>query len=287
MFATACRTRLAGCTGVDDFGQNATFNTVRAAVSSQTTCREDIRPGVPALNDSRIRNMLKTEFVAYLLRFMTSVVPMSEQPSETVDSVTDRYTQIAETIADVVMDPNEEPAFRGEHGREMTGVLLASIARFESNYKKGPIHGDCSDSRDGICRNDNKRPRSFCYMQIMPGPSGIVLVDQGWNYAADGDAAIHGSDLDADVDLCFRVGLHMARASLKTTGDLGVYTGEGKGGKKSEHRIKLAKWWFLKSPVTKEIRDEKGDRTHVGWIGFDDSFGHGAGLRARGLSSCF
>lgn len=185
------------------------------------------------------------EMIAYLVKFMMTVIPTNAHLSENATDVETRYQHHAEVITKVAMDPDEPPLFKGDNGRLLTALLMTSVDRFESSFVKGPIVGDCN-TKDGYCRKPTDKPRSFCFMQIMPGPFGITLKGDVYGRGTRDEPGIKGADLLEDDELCARVGLHMMRESMRATGDLGVYTGEGKGGKKSKHRIDLAKWWFTK-----------------------------------------
>lgn len=184
---------------------------------------------------------------AYLMKLMVSSVPISAHSGEQELSVNQRYQEMAEAILTVTNDSAEAPLFKGEDGRLKTSLLMLSIARFESSFARGPIHGDC-EKANGKCTT---KPKAFCMMQVQPGPTGIVLDSERWRYAKRGETAITGDVLDRDPLACVRVALHMARESMQLVGDLGIYTGEGKGGKLSANRMQLAKYWLRKFPVEK------------------------------------
>jgi len=65
-----------------------------------------------------------------------------------------RYASIAQDLADVALDPEEEPLFAGDVGRAQTALLMLAITRYESGGWRADIDnqkpsGDCSG---GKCR---------------------------------------------------------------------------------------------------------------------------------------
>ena len=71
----------------------------------------------------------------YLLGAAHSFYPVSNHHfHEKVEVTEARYAQFAEDIAEFVMDPNVEPLFGGLDGRIETGLLLISLASFESMF---------------------------------------------------------------------------------------------------------------------------------------------------------
>lgn len=78
--------------------------------------------------------------VLYLTAAMASWVPMTDHGYyEKLEDTQARYSAIATTIAVAVLDENQTPIFNDEDdqiNRVKTGLLLASIAGYESFYKK-------------------------------------------------------------------------------------------------------------------------------------------------------
>lgn len=71
----------------------------------------------------------------YVLNAMMTWVPESNHSYYEKPAVTDaRYINIALAIAEVALDPNQEPFFDGEDGRLRTALVLASIASHESKF---------------------------------------------------------------------------------------------------------------------------------------------------------
>jgi hypothetical protein len=103
-----------------------------------------------------------------------------------------RYTEIANDIAAVVYDPQEQPLFSGDDARAKTALVLASIAAHESVFR--------ADVEDGRARGDGGT--SWCFMQLHIGSGKTV---EGWT----------GKDVTSDRRLCFRAGLHVAKESFR------------------------------------------------------------------------
>jgi len=71
----------------------------------------------------------------YLLGAAHTFYPVSNHSFHESKAVTEaRYTQFSEDIAEFVLDPNIEPLFAGDNGRIETGLLLVSLASFESMF---------------------------------------------------------------------------------------------------------------------------------------------------------
>jgi hypothetical protein len=105
-----------------------------------------------------------------------------------------RYASIADDIAAVVSDPDEEPLFDGDAGREATGLMLAAIAWHESAFRR-----DVDICKGAHSRGDHGR--SIGLLQLMSGP----------NY--EGHSA---KDICADRKLAIRLGLHVLRRAKST-----------------------------------------------------------------------
>lgn len=76
--------------------------------------------------------------VSYILAAMMSWVPTTDHAftGEKPEVTLARYTDIATTIAEVAMDPNNIPLFDGDSGRIQTALLLASVASSEGFFRK-------------------------------------------------------------------------------------------------------------------------------------------------------
>lgn len=151
---------------------------------------------------------------------------------------------VAADVAAIAYDPAEPPLFAGPDGRAKTALLIASVTFFESQYRE--------DIDAGRCRKDEcDRGRAFCMLQVQPGPGGLVLVGDEWDYAdrVPGARALRGEDLVADRQLCVRAALHMMRASMRHVHSLGEYTGEGRDGPRARWRLTYAKRWLERNPA--------------------------------------
>jgi hypothetical protein len=126
-----------------------------------------------------------------------------------------RYESIARDAAEVAFDSDEAPLFPGPLGRTKTAALILSIASYESAFEE--------DVDVGTKRGDHGR--SWCLAQINLGTARVRVEDQGqrWAYSFDG-VGWSGRDLVRDRKKCFRTALHMARTSLRSCGNLSVYT---------------------------------------------------------------
>lgn len=73
------------------------------------------------------------DLVDYLFAFFLAAVPAEHHAhKEPLETTLARYSDIADDIAAVALDPTEDPVFDGPDGRAKTAVLLASIAAAES-----------------------------------------------------------------------------------------------------------------------------------------------------------
>jgi hypothetical protein len=82
-------------------------------------------------------NIRMNVFVNYVLSAMMYWVPITDHAYyEDNDITLSRYTEIATTIVEVSMDPNNKPLFDEDDGRIKTALLLASVASSESSFKQ-------------------------------------------------------------------------------------------------------------------------------------------------------
>lgn len=86
--------------------------------------------------------MIKVIVLAlYVLTAMNSWVPESDHSYYEKPAITDaRYFSIAMAIAEVALDPNQEPLFQGDGGRVRTALVLASIASHESKFVSAVVN---------------------------------------------------------------------------------------------------------------------------------------------------
>lgn len=154
--------------------------------------------------------MLVSSFITWLVVLMSS---WTLKPSQ-YETHQDRFTAIARDALEVSFDPTEEPLFKGEQGRQKTALLLLSIASLESGYR--------TRVEDGKERGDHGG--SVCYMQLNIGDRQLVMTERGARYSYDRSEGWNAKDILADRKKCFKAGLHMARMSFDTCGNLSVYT---------------------------------------------------------------
>lgn len=178
---------------------------------------------------------------------------------ETPEDGKKRYSKIADSLINVVYDPNERPIFTGKYGRAKTLALIASMSWFESGYRR-----DVDMGLGRLGRGDGGR--SWCMMQILLGkpapgtthsPKRVYLASGGFKLISSPKDPLWaksygGESLVKDRSACFRVGLHLARNSFRACGSLpiedrlGVY-GAGKcipNWKPSRYRVRKAQNWL-------------------------------------------
>jgi len=114
---------------------------------------------------------------------------------ETKEEGEQRYAEIARAVVEVAYDPTEAALFGGKQGRARTAMLLASVAFFESGYRR-----DVDLGVGRWARGDSGA--SHCLMQVNIGKNKTA---EGWN----------GPELVASRDKCFRAGLHVLAASMR------------------------------------------------------------------------
>jgi|HubBroStandDraft_6_1064221.scaffolds.fasta_scaffold372791_2 hypothetical protein len=88
------------------------------------------------------------DLAAYLFVAANSFYPMSNHFYMEKKEVTEtRYEDFTSKIASAVSRPEYEPLFAGDDGREKSGLLLISIASFESGFVAKVL--DCEKLGDG------------------------------------------------------------------------------------------------------------------------------------------
>jgi hypothetical protein len=107
---------------------------------------------------------------AYLLAAMTAWYPAKTHDFTKVprEDTQHRYEQIANDLASVAMDPNEEPLFSGETGRAQTALVMLSFAGYES--------GGFAQDVDTL-RRKGDGGLGVCLMQVHP-PYANRVVDR-------------------------------------------------------------------------------------------------------------
>ena len=174
---------------------------------------------------------------SWLLGVMVATVPpgRSRSPAEARESAEQgqaRYAEIADVLARVALDPEEQPVFGGKLGRERTAALMLALAFHESRWRR--------DVDLGL----GTHGRYHCLMQ--------VAVDRGRNI--DGWTA---KELVASRERCFRAGLHvLARAHGACKGQgpdawLRIYTSGrcDRGREAAEQRLTTLRTWIAAYPM--------------------------------------
>lgn len=181
----------------------------------------------------------------WLLGVMLSVAPpgQSKSPPEAVESESDgraRYADIANALAEVVLDADEKPVFAGNRGRERTAALLLAISHHESGFRR--------DVDLGLGRGAHGGGPYHCMMQV----SVKGRTPEGWT----------GADLTSDRRRCFRAGLHLvqrAHGACQAEGPdawLRLYTGGtcDRGAKAADERMTTFHKWLERYPFPVETR---------------------------------
>jgi hypothetical protein len=179
---------------------------------------------------------------SWLLGIMVSNVPpgrsnFPDEARESADQGRARYTEIAEALAEVSLDPAEKPVFDGKKGRERTAALMLAIAYHESGLRR--------DVDLGLGRHHGGG-RYFCLMQVAV-EKRKGKTPEGWT----------GADLVASRQRCFRSALHIlqrARAGCRKQGSdawLRLYTSGhcDRGRLPAEKRLTTWRSWLGAHPL--------------------------------------
>jgi hypothetical protein len=177
--------------------------------------------------------VLQKALTAYVLAFMIASYPVENHryTGASDEETLERYRSIAADISDVALDPDEKPVFTSTNlaagtqgpdvlGRVKMAVLLASIARWESQYR-----ADVDELRtlgDGGL--------ALCLLQIHP-----------WRGETISDRAS-----------CLRSGMRHIRASYRACKNLSGYTVGHcvEEEVEAKRRVDLAKKWMREHPFS-------------------------------------
>ncbi len=193
--------------------------------------------------------MLKV-LTSYLLAAMTTWMPVHEHARHEASDVTEaRYDAIAQDVAQVALDPDEQPLFEGEDGRVKTALLLLAVAYHESGFR-GSIDA-------GLCKPyECDHGRAFSMWQLHP-EDGLIFDGDVFTFARNRSASwrlehaseiVDGPALVHDRKLAARAALHMLRYSMKHAHSLAIYTGEGGNGPKAKLRMETALSFIRQNP---------------------------------------
>ena len=202
--------------------------------------------------------------VGRMLNWMPTGRSFIKHAKETKEAGKKRYEEIADAMITAVYNPAEKPLFGGKYGRAKTLALVASMAYFESGYRK-----DVDFGLGSLGVGD--KGQSWCMMQILLGrkqldgksKNRIILTKDYYTLLTspkDRTAGWGGEDLIKDRVACFRTGLHLARRSFRGCRNyhvqdrLGIYGSGGciKNWAPSRIRVKKAQKWLAieKPPLT-------------------------------------
>lgn len=197
--------------------------------------------------------MLRATLVLYILKAMLSWIPLANftyVASVSAEYTMARYTSIAESIADVVLDPAETAVLSQsrvaadplQDGIIGNALILASTAAFEGGYHEFVDDGSCNNqawrrAHQEIIRNgDCDGGHAWTLWQIHT-MGGLVLTGPyvtGYMYVDDArqhpEIIITGSKMIADRKLGARTALHIMRVTMRDHHSLCAYTGEACAG---------------------------------------------------------
>lgn len=190
----------------------------------------------------------KTIVIAWLVQMMLTWSPPERRNSyipdarEAVDAAKKRYEEIAEAILDVALDESNPTLVGGPKGRTQTAVLMASVAFFESGFRRDVHLGIGKLGRGDF-------GRSWCLMQLNIGTGKVPTNDPIIG-------SFTGKDLVADTHNCMKAGLHLMARSMRACRGLpweyrlSAYT-SGKcvdGEPKARARLSFGLRWVRQSP---------------------------------------
>jgi len=138
----------------------------------------------------------------------------------------------------------EEQECRVDSARLKSALVLLSVARYESDYR--------ADVDDGRRRGDGGK--SWCLAQVLFPEDGFhrSLVVEGGTYrwSKDPTEGWRGRDLVDDRVKCFSAALAIAGESLRTCGNLSMYTSGRCSAKEKKAQVREtpAKVWWAKNP---------------------------------------
>lgn len=207
-------------------------------IDPEDACPQD--PG-PAEDDEKKSGCTpKAQAIKWIVTFIARNAPPGrptyfKHAVETKDEALARYRGIAESLIEVVYDPQTVPLFRGPVGRARTIAIMLGVSFWETGFRRdvdlglGP-HG----------RGD--QGRSWCLMQLNVGKG-------------KSPGGFSGPELVADRTHCFSEGLRAIRGSFAACRGLGLeyrlsaYASGtcAKGRDKSRQRVGTGMSWFANS----------------------------------------
>jgi hypothetical protein len=173
----------------------------------------------------RCRKLLAMTLTTYILAAILGWTRIHGQAKDPADLAW--LTSIADDIASVSLE--EEPLFKNDSERVKTALLLASVARYESDFAPWVDAGLCN-SREWRVSNTAIHHGATC-----DGGHAFSL----WQI----HAGARGVDLLADRRAAIREAISRLRVSLDAGRGLCWYTGETGDCPKAELRLRTALVW--------------------------------------------
>jgi len=160
-----------------------------------------------------IRGMLAPmQLIQYILAAMLAWAPASQHANRdpNPEATLARYTSIAHDIAAAATHPDEPALFKDDDKRVRTALLLASIAFWESGFRR--------DVDEGQCRPPECDGGSAWTLWQMHTDAGLTFEGVTFRYAKDRPRGwegevLTGARLAKDRVMAARAALHMARVS--------------------------------------------------------------------------
>lgn len=156
------------------------------------------------------------------------------QEREPPAAVADRVHIVAQDVASVVWDGfaghPEERAYRDDPQGARTGLLVMSLAFNESRFRGSVASGKCDIPALGTC--DHGRASTLWQIHVGNGLYvgwGRWMREFGSERSMPDDVLVTRDFALQSFPAAATLALHMARASLKTSGSLRNYTGEWEG----------------------------------------------------------
>jgi len=181
---------------------------------------------------------------AWVLSVMLSAVPPgktrhTKDARETAEAGRARYAQIAREIAEVALDPAEEPLFDGPYAREKTAAVMLAISYHESHWRRDVDYGVGPNARGG-------GGRYHCLMQV----------------EAKGGKTPEGytpEDLVKNRLKCFRAGLHILQRGNRMCRGRGMINHYATGSCTNARQAVAKRWrtfdlWLYLHPFPGEER---------------------------------
>jgi hypothetical protein len=211
-------------------------------------CPSDVGPGDenPKKNGCTARVLARQWIVTFISKNAPPGRPTYfKYAGETREEALIRYGEIAESLLDVIYDPEIKPMFAGSHGRARTVSLLLGVMLWETGFRR-----DVDFGLGKYARGDNGR--SWCLMQINLGKGKTA-------------SGYTGQELVSNRRLCFSEGLKSIRGSFSACRGLpleyrlSAYASGScdKGRDKSKQRVGTGMQWYTNSRALRLFKDDE------------------------------